>query len=274
MTVKNNNSVEPAVTCSAIIAEREEGEIMDVEVERNQSTLIWIANSTKKAINKTMGKDFKRTCQRCQHISLSIRRHKEHCRSHFLMFVRPCSVHSYNKEVVRKHQLKAEKEAAQSCCTRGILYTVDEELFTEWRQTTGVRLTKFPRRKDNGRSNANKKKASNRQVEVRRISTPPKDRPIVGYKRPAMTIYNSQATNKSVSSILVTDKRSKSATESVPSSPRADKHSRRADKWKRIAMRSLSALKQLRTTVVLQQQELSKTRRHLDEAIDLFSKED
>ena len=92
--------------------------------------------------------------------------------------------------------------------------------------------------------------------------------------RPAVTIYYSNTTNKSVPSVLVVDKRSRQANESVPSTPKADRHYKKADKWKRIPMQNLKSLKQLRTTVVLQPQELSKTKWQLDEAIDLFSKED
>ena len=112
--------------------------------------------------------------------------------------------------------LKLKKEPLKAPAHE-VYYIVDEELFQKWQQATGVRLTKFPRRKDNSRTTttATQQKKARKQVEVRHVSTPPKDRPIVGYKRAAMAISNSQATDKSVSSILVTDKRAKPSAETL-----------------------------------------------------------
>ena len=57
-------SVNLAIKCNNIAVGRdvEEGERMEVESTRGEQAT-WIAAATKKAINKAMGRDYKKTCQ-------------------------------------------------------------------------------------------------------------------------------------------------------------------------------------------------------------------
>ena len=211
-----------------------------------------IAAATKKAINKAMGRDYKKTCQKCQHVSPSIRRHKEHCRLHYLLFICPCGHHSHTKEVTRKHQLRAEKCKESNACTARALYTIDEASHKEWLSATGVTLPAYPRHRATTNTRKRKIRAATPPpaVEVRRVT-----RAIVGYKQPAMTLYNSQIKDKAVPSQLVVN-------ESLAKSP--------TKKWRQIAMKSLTALRQLRANVQQQQSVLNKMKRLIDDAIAIY----
>ena len=117
---------------------------MEIDNQRTD----YITEKTKRLINQAMGRDHKRTCNICSHVAPSIRRHKEHCRGHFLQFICPCSQYSYSKETVRKHQIRSVKNNKRAPCAANIVYTVDEDIFQIWRKATGVRLAEFPRRRE------------------------------------------------------------------------------------------------------------------------------
>ena len=142
-------------------------------------------------------------------MSPSIRKHKEQSRSHYLLFVCPCGYHSHTKEVTRK-QLRAEKCKESNACTDRTLYTLDQISHKEWLSATGVTLPACPKRRatTNSRKRKNKAATPPPAVEVRRVTTPPRGhgRTIMGCKRPAMTVYNSQIKDKAVPSQLVVNK--------------------------------------------------------------------
>ena len=138
-----------------------------------------------------MGTDTK-TCQLCSHAATTTRRHKEHCRGHFLQYVCPCGYCSHSKETTRKHQLKAAKTGVTSRCTTSTLFTVDEDTFAEWKRATGVALAQFPRR-NTLPTPPPRIKAPTPEVRIATVKTPPRrdGRSVVGYKQPSTTMYNS-----------------------------------------------------------------------------------
>ena len=254
-------SVAPVLNCNLLTVEREEGELMEVEpTTGDDRQTSWITDSTKRHINRAMGRDYKKTCKECQHISPSVRRHKEHCRSHYLAFVCPCGNASRTKEVIRKHQIRAEKRHDDSPCTQGLLYTVDEASFAAWKQTTGVALPSYPKRqpKQQKKKTTTKKKQqpvrqSTPPATVRAVITPPRQtdsRKIVGYKRPSLTVYNSKVADKAVPSQMTIVNKDKD--------------------WRRLALRSLATLRHVKNDIEQQQQELSKLKRTINEVINLI----
>ena len=227
-------SVAPVVNCNLLTGERE-GELMEVEpATGDDRQTSWITDSTKRNINRAMGRDYKKTCKECQHISPSVRRHKEHCRSHYLAFVCPCGNTSRTKEVIRKHQIRAEKRNDNSPCTQGLLYSIDEASFGAWKQATGIALPSYPKRstKQQKKKSTHKEKTqpvrqSTPPATVRAVTTPPRQtdgRKIVGYKRPSLTVYNSKVADKAVPSQMTIVNKEKS--------------------WRRLALRSLTAPKE------------------------------
>ena len=177
---------------------------MDVDIRTD-----FITEQTKKLINQAMGRDKKKLCNICQHEAPSVRRHKEHCRGHFLQFVCPCGHNSFSKETTRKHQLRATRANKRALCAQNIICTVDQDSFTEWRQATKVPLPSWP-----SRSTISKKKkitepaprvrAPTTEINTVRTSPPRKDgRPIMSYKQPR-TFH--ATTHKSVPSTIVARK--------------------------------------------------------------------
>ena len=217
-----------------------------------------------------MGRDSKRTCQKCQHVSPSVRRHKDHCRGHYLLFVCPCRSHSHTKEVTRKHQLRAEKRGDNNSCTRGTLYTVDEKSFEAWKKATKVALPSYPQPKPAKKTHKPNPRHQQKQpedlraklrppvTEVRRVTTPPRpdrsNRAIVGYKQPSMTVYNSRTINKEVPSQMVVGPQ-------PSSSPK---------KWRKLLSRGLYTMRSMRGDIIHQQHELDKLKRTLDQTIQMY----
>ena len=106
-TKKTSKPVEPVVKCSLVAVDcnkrrvdenREDGELMELDEETSTNIThprdIWISSPTKQRINQAIGKDTK-TCQLCSHVATTTRRHKKHCRGHFLQFMCPCGYHSF-----------------------------------------------------------------------------------------------------------------------------------------------------------------------------------
>ena len=149
-----------------------------------------------------MGKDNQKICGECGHQS-SVRRHKEHCRGHFIQFICYCGTHSHSKEVVQKHQIRAKKCNKETLCR--VLYAVDKESFSKWKHATGAELSAFPVCRPTKR----RQPVTAPSHTERRTTTPPRrqGRPVVGYKQPSITVYNSRVRPEQVPSQLVSKKK-------------------------------------------------------------------
>ena len=124
----------------------------------------------------------------------------EHTRGHYLWFVYPCGHASQTKEVTRRHQLReVRKEEPNSDCVKNVLYTIDEDSFTEWQRTTCVRLDHLPCRKPVVRDTPAKQTSTRRShgrktptptLRANRVNAPTKGR--TTSSRKSATVYNSQ----------------------------------------------------------------------------------
>ena len=148
-----NNFFNPAVNCANCV---NTGPNNEQQIEGSPSKrLDWISAKTKRLINTAMGKHHDHICQICNHQATSLRRHREHARSHFLWFICPCGYVSQSKEVTRRHQIQEERmEEPADLCIKNILYTIDDESFDDWQKSTGTRLACLPKRKITTRPSA------------------------------------------------------------------------------------------------------------------------
>ena len=94
--------------------------------------------------------------------------------------------------MTRKQQLIAAKTGAISLYTTITFFAVNEDMFIEWKRVTGVALAQFPRRSTLP-TRASRIRAPTPEVQIARVRTPPRRGgcPVVEYKQPSTTIYNS-----------------------------------------------------------------------------------